>query len=78
MRPINLKAQKIQEKVHSEDALNTAYQDGWEHGAADATDHKDYDQSLSESVHDEWDKRYASGYDAGFGKIATQDEPPER
>lgn len=68
---------RIQEKIHSKDALNKAYQDGWEQGAADATDHRDYDLSLSESMHDEWDKRYATGYDAGFEKVATSDEPPE-
>lgn len=68
---------EIREKIHSEDALDRAYQTGWEHGAADATNHKEYKLPISEPMHDEWDKRYATGYDAGFEKVATSDEPPE-
>jgi len=61
---------EIRQTIHSEDALIDAYNDGWEHGACDARDHRDYDRSLAETRYDAWDERYAAGYDAGFAKIA--------
>jgi len=33
--------------------------------------------SRTESIHDAWEKGYATGHDVGFAKIATSDVPPE-
>ena len=39
------------------------YQDGFEHGAIDASAHRDYDMSLTGA--------YGYGYDAGYEHVAT-------
>ena len=59
----------IKEHVFTEDELIDAFSDGYEQGAVDQINHREYREM---SLNNTWDRRYATGYDHGFGEQAEK------
>ena len=60
------------EQVFVNDELIDVYNDGYEQGAMDQREHREYNTELP--LNNAYDRRYAEGYDHGFCEQAEQAE----